>query len=156
MTDKEKAIIMAHTGMCMLSGDKFQIFHKYIEDIMGRPIMTHEIGLLEAEIKEKSKADFYALCLEDDIEEKQVEWTPVSEGAPKASGDYIITVFDPVDKNTFVTEACYSVNGGNWESDYLHFWQRVVAWTPLAKPYKKAVEEYEKIIDKINDQYKEE
>ena len=62
MTDKEKAIVMAHTGKCMLTGDKFQIFHKYVEDIMGRPIMTHEIGLLADTIKEKSRADFIALC----------------------------------------------------------------------------------------------
>lgn len=62
MTDKEKAIVMAYTGICMLTGNKFQIFHKYVEDIMDRPIMTHEMGLLENVIKEKSKADFIALC----------------------------------------------------------------------------------------------
>ena len=33
MTDKEKAIVMAHTGICMLSGDKFQIFHKYVKKV---------------------------------------------------------------------------------------------------------------------------
>ena len=82
MTDKEKAIIMASTGICMLKGDKFQIFHKYIEDLMGRKVFTHEIGLLEAEIKEKSKADFYSLCAEDDIEEKQTntaEWVALDD-----------------------------------------------------------------------------
>lgn len=62
MTDREKAIVMAYTGICMLKGDKFQIFHKYVEDIMGRPIMTHEIGWFEDAIKEKSKADFMKLC----------------------------------------------------------------------------------------------
>ena len=66
MTDKEKAIVMAHTGICMLTGDKFQIFHKYVENIMGRPIMTHEIGWLSDTIKEKSKADFIALCVEQE------------------------------------------------------------------------------------------
>lgn len=71
MTDKEKAIVMAHTGICMLQGDKFQIFHKYIEDIMGRPIMTHEIGFLEDTIKEKTKADFIALCADDGSSENQ-------------------------------------------------------------------------------------
>lgn len=65
MTDREKAIIMAHTGVCMLAGDKFQIFHKYVEDIMGRPIWTGDIGWLEKEIKEKSKADFMALCADE-------------------------------------------------------------------------------------------
>lgn len=62
MTDREKAIVMAYTGACMLKGDKLQIFHKYIEEIMGIPIMTHEIGFLADTIKEKSKADFIALC----------------------------------------------------------------------------------------------
>lgn len=66
MTDREKAIVMAYTGTCMLTGDKFQIFHKYIEDIMGRPIWTHEIGELADAIKEKSKADFIALCAESE------------------------------------------------------------------------------------------
>ena len=69
MTDKEKAIIMAHTGICMLTGNKFQIFHKYVEDIIGRPIMTHEIGLLADTIKEKSKSDFIKLCETEDDEE---------------------------------------------------------------------------------------
>lgn len=64
MTDKEKAIVMAHTGICMLTGDKFQIFHKYVEDIMGRPVWTHEMAWLADEIKEKSKPDFLKLCEE--------------------------------------------------------------------------------------------
>lgn len=62
MTDREKAIVMAYTGACMLVGDKLNIFHKYIEDIMGRPIYTHEIAFLENEIKERSKDDFIKLC----------------------------------------------------------------------------------------------
>lgn len=66
MTDREKAIVMAHTGICMLAGDKFRIFHKYVEDIMGRPVFTHELGWLGNEIKEKSKADFIALCEESE------------------------------------------------------------------------------------------
>lgn len=74
MTDKEKAIVMAHTGICMLTGDKFQIFHKYVEDIMGRPIMTHEIGLLADTIKEKTKADFIALCADERSSENPNKW----------------------------------------------------------------------------------
>lgn len=64
MTDKEKAIVMAYTGICMLKEDKFNIFHKYVEDLMGRPVFTHEIGLLADEIKEKAKEDFIRLCEE--------------------------------------------------------------------------------------------
>lgn len=64
MTDKERAIIMAYTGISMLTGDKFSIFHKYIEDILGRPVYTHELANKSVceEIKEKSKKDFIELC----------------------------------------------------------------------------------------------
>lgn len=64
MTDKEKAIVSAYTGIAMLAGDKFPIFHKYIEDILGRPVWTHELASEEVweEIKEKSKEDFINLC----------------------------------------------------------------------------------------------
>lgn len=71
MTDREKAIVMAHTGVCTLAGDKFQIFHKYVEDIIGRPVMTHELLFLGDEIKEKSKADFIALCATSDEESEE-------------------------------------------------------------------------------------
>ena len=64
MTKKECAIIMAHTGVCMLQGMDFPIFHKYIDGIMGRPVYTHELADKSTvdKIKEKSKADFIALC----------------------------------------------------------------------------------------------
>lgn len=68
MTDKEKAIVMAYTGVCMLSGDKFKIFHEYVENIMGRPVYTHEMAITAVvdEIKEKAKADFIMLCAEQE------------------------------------------------------------------------------------------
>ena len=50
MTNREKAIVMAYTGACMLTGDKFNIFHEYVEKLMGRPVYTHEIGFLADEI----------------------------------------------------------------------------------------------------------
>lgn len=67
MTDKEKAIVMAHTGICMLTGEKYGVFHKYIEDIMGRPVYTHELATqsISNEIKEKSRDDFIKLCMEE-------------------------------------------------------------------------------------------
>lgn len=66
MTDKEKAIVMAYTGVSMLCGEKFSIFHKYIEDIMERPVFSHELAskLVWNQIKEKSRADFLELCKE--------------------------------------------------------------------------------------------
>lgn len=64
MTDKEKAIVMAYTGICMLNGDKFDIFHKYVEELMGRPVYTHELGLgkFSEELKRRATPDFIALC----------------------------------------------------------------------------------------------
>ena len=70
MTDREKAIVSAYTGIAMLTGDKFSIFHKYVEDILGRSVWTHELASEElwGEIREKSKADFLALCAESEPE----------------------------------------------------------------------------------------
>lgn len=67
MTDKERVIVMAYTGVTMLTGNKFSKFHKYIEDILGRPIYTHELAnpSVWEEIKEKSKKDFLGLCSGD-------------------------------------------------------------------------------------------
>lgn len=64
MTDREKAIVMAYTGVCMLTGDKLGIFYNYLEEILGYPIWTHELAnaRLWETIKEKSKADFLSLC----------------------------------------------------------------------------------------------
>ena len=64
MTDREKAIVMAYTGKAMLTGEKFSIFHKYIEDILGRSVWTHELAdrSVWEEIEEKSKSDFLELC----------------------------------------------------------------------------------------------
>jgi NTP pyrophosphatase (non-canonical NTP hydrolase) len=68
MKDREKAIIMAYTGTCMLTGDKFEKFHEYVEELMGRPVLTHELAnkKVQDEIKEKSKADFMKLCDEEE------------------------------------------------------------------------------------------
>ena len=67
---------MAYTGTCMLTGEKFNIFHKYIEEICGRPIWTHELAIENVvdEIREKSKADFLWLCENSEQEPKTGHW----------------------------------------------------------------------------------
>ena len=67
MTDREKAIVMAYTGVVMLNGNKFKIFHEYVEEIMGRPVQTIEMGRKSVSdaIKEKARADFIDLCDEE-------------------------------------------------------------------------------------------
>ena len=66
MTDREKAIVEAYTGVCMLTGEKRSVFNKYVNEIMGRPIYTHEFAYeyIQKELKEKSKDDFIKLCKE--------------------------------------------------------------------------------------------
>lgn len=60
MTDREKAIVTAYTGINMLEGEKFDEFYKYLNELYGRPVYTHEILFLD--IREKAKEDFIALC----------------------------------------------------------------------------------------------
>lgn len=60
MTDREKAIIMAYTGICMLTGDKLREYYSYLEELYGRPVYTHE--LITLDIQKKSKKDFLELC----------------------------------------------------------------------------------------------
>lgn len=62
MTKQECAIVMAYTGVCMLEGEDFIIFHKYVEEKMGRLVYTHELPELEERIKEASREDFLNLC----------------------------------------------------------------------------------------------
>lgn len=64
MTDREKAIVEAYTGFVMLTGDKIGIFYKYVEEKLGRPIMTHELASKEVQeaIKNAAKEDFIKLC----------------------------------------------------------------------------------------------
>ena len=95
MTDKEKAIVMAYTGVVMLKGDKIQIFYKYVEKIMGRPILTHEMAQLATEIKEKSKDDFMTLCKESN--EKNTEIREVIDMLTNIKNQGIISYYDPVD-----------------------------------------------------------
>ena len=66
MTDREKAIVMAYTGICMLQGEKINKYYEYLAELYGRPVYTHEIAILD--IAEKSKADFVRLCQEEQQE----------------------------------------------------------------------------------------
>lgn len=129
MTDREKAIVMAHTGICMLTGYKFQIFHKYVEDIMGRPIMTHEIGWLVDTIKEKSKADFIALCADENSSEKPNKWIPVSERLPEKGKQVLCCNRQG---SVFTSAITYK------NASIVAFGQHcnVIAWMPLPEPYK--------------------
>lgn len=58
MTKREAAIVSAYTGY--LIGD-FSEMHKYVEEIMGRSIWTHEFPDIRDDMRQKSKADFIGM-----------------------------------------------------------------------------------------------
>lgn len=60
MTKREAAIVMAYTGVAL--GD-FQTFHEYAEEVLGRPVWTHQFGdqAVADELRAASRADFLAL-----------------------------------------------------------------------------------------------
>ena len=64
MTKRECAIVMAYTGFAMLQGDDLDIFYKYCEELLGRPVLTHELATesVQIELMVKAKADFVELC----------------------------------------------------------------------------------------------
>lgn len=65
MNNRERAIISAYTGKLMCD---FDYFHRYVEEKLGRPVFTHELGYIEVEdeIKAASRDDFLALCGTDE------------------------------------------------------------------------------------------
>lgn len=62
MNKEEAVVIEAYTGICMLTGNDRNLFYKYINQLMGRTVYTHEIPALSNEIKEKAKPDFIKIC----------------------------------------------------------------------------------------------
>ena len=82
MTKHECAIVMAYTGVIMLSDENFNIFYEYIEKLMGRPVQTYELvnKNIVDQIKEKSKADFMELCrIAAEEDEEEFEMTKLRE-----------------------------------------------------------------------------
>lgn len=64
MTKREAAIVSAYTGI--LIGD-FSEMHKIVEEVMERPVFTHEMGTYEVAkmIKEKARPHFLAIKVAD-------------------------------------------------------------------------------------------
>lgn len=60
MTKYEAKVISAYTGIMLGS---FSDLHEYIEELLGRPVFTHELASKEliGKIKDAAKADFINL-----------------------------------------------------------------------------------------------
>jgi hypothetical protein len=65
MTKREALVIGAYTGVLMT---KFSDLHEYIEEVMERPVFTHELASTEVndELKAKCRPEFLKIC--EDIE----------------------------------------------------------------------------------------
>lgn len=61
MTKREAAIVSAYTGYLI---GEFSDFQAYAEEILGRPIFTHEFPSIADDLKEKSKKDFMSIKIE--------------------------------------------------------------------------------------------
>lgn len=61
MTEKERVIVSAYTGVLMCSFSELQ---KYVEQKLDRPVFTHEFADKDVieEIKKRVRDDFLALC----------------------------------------------------------------------------------------------
>ena len=55
MTKRQAAIISAFTGI--LAGP-FEDLHEYAEEVLGRPVMTHQFPSVADELKEAARSDF--------------------------------------------------------------------------------------------------
>lgn len=64
MTKRECAIIEAYTGETMLVGRDREIFFKYAEEVLRRPVhkSVYSNGELKDMLKEASQFDFIKLC----------------------------------------------------------------------------------------------
>lgn len=163
MTDREKAIVMAYTGYCMLAGDKLKVFYEYVGELLGRPVYTHEFT--DPDIREKASDDFYKLCREttpedmDDLqkdadywhklaqsyahticemskaiaEHGEKRWIPCSERLPD-KGQEVLATMDYGD----ITMAEY-LGGDAWftqEGNANSCTEEILAWMPLPEPWK--------------------
>lgn len=62
MTKQECAIVTAYTEFSMLRGDDLKYLYRYLSEIVGRPVYSHEIPAVCVQFRDKIKADFIALC----------------------------------------------------------------------------------------------
>lgn len=134
MTDREKAIVMAHTGICMLVGEKMGVFYQYLNELYGRPVYTHELVTLD--IKEKSIPDFLQLCKEEEPSaERMGRWIPVTEQLPEEEGQYLVscdTDYGIEVGRFYIDEDGERYFGCDWNDP-----DDIEAWMPLPEPYKR-------------------
>ena len=78
MTNREKAICEVYTGVCFCAGEKRKHVYEYASELLGRPVFTHEFYTLAAELKERAREDFVAIC-QDRYQEPENRQEPKQE-----------------------------------------------------------------------------
>lgn len=158
MTLRERVIVEVYTGVCMTSPEERNEVYKYMAQIMGQEVYTHELADkdIQEQLKEKSKTDFIALC---DENKHRVDWFKCSERLPECYLTYDIFkrpdmyMSEPV----LVTVKSDQVGGTHYyvgkdlltgrDPSDIHWLmscgyggsavynQEIVAWCPLPEPY---------------------
>ena len=62
MTKRECAIVTLYTGVSMLEGWDLKYLYEYAEELLGEPVMTHELATRYDELKKLAERDFIMLC----------------------------------------------------------------------------------------------
>ena len=71
MTKREAAIVSAYTGFLL---GAFSDMHEYIEEIMERPVFTHEMGnkhFME-QLHEKTRPAFCAIVIDKELTHEEL------------------------------------------------------------------------------------
>lgn len=61
LTKRQAQVLGAYTG---ITCSEFGLVHEYVEELLGRPVFTHEMASKELceEIKKLAKPEFLQLC----------------------------------------------------------------------------------------------
>lgn len=132
MTDREKAIVMAYTGYTMLAGNKLGIYYQYVQEKLGRSVMTHELAYEEVQdaIREASKEDFIAIAKADD------GWISVKDRLPDRSGNYL--VYTSIEGRSIIKTSYWMASTQTWLGvEACSVLIRITHWMPLPEPPKE-------------------
>ena len=137
MNDREKAIVMAYTGAVMLDGDKLEIFYQYVQEKLGRCVMTHELAFPEVQdaIKDAVRDDFIELAKGNNASTVG-GWISVKDRIPDEQETYLVFRKEPFGA---VTTAWYSGPENGWLAlDGCFYADGVVTyWMPIPEPPKE-------------------
>ena len=134
MTDREKAIVMAYTGCTMLAGDKLGIFYQYVQEKLGRSVMTHELAYKKVQdaINEAVKEDFIAIAKDNNVPCNG--WVSIEDRLPEKDGEYLCWF----GKNTVAKGAAIATYLEEWKAfgslQLCETYPNVTHWMPIEPP----------------------